>query len=95
MTLAAIGEKGFQFFKEETLDMVLIDLGIPEMSGWEVCRKIKQISPDTPAGMMTGGEMDQGKMDACGLDFLISKPFDLNRISNVVAETMSSKAGWF
>ncbi len=52
MTLAAIGEKGFQFFKEETLDMVLIDLGIPEMSGWEVCRKIKQISPDTPAGMM-------------------------------------------
>ncbi|MCJ7783615.1 MAG: response regulator, partial [Desulfobacterales bacterium] len=95
VTLAANGEKGIQLFKEEKFDMVLTDLGMPGMSGWEVCRMVKKISPDTPVGMITGwgAEMSQSKMDEYGLDFLISKPFDLNQILNVVAETMESKGG--
>ena len=95
VTLAANGEKGIQLFKEEKFDMVLTDLGMPGMSGWEVCRMIKKISPDTPVGMITGwgAEMSQSKMDEYGLDFLISKPFDLNQVLNVVAETMESKGG--
>ena len=95
VTLAANGEKGVQIFKEGKFDMVLTDLGMPGMSGWEVCRTIKQISPDTPVGMITGwgAEMDQGKMEEYGLDFLLPKPFDLNQILNVVAETMESRKG--
>ncbi len=95
VTLAADGEKGVQLFQEGKYDMVLTDLGMPGMSGWEVCRMIKKISPDTPVGMITGwgAEMSQSKMDEYGLDFLISKPFDLNQILNVVAETMESKRG--
>jgi CheY-like chemotaxis protein len=95
VTLAADGEKGVQLFQQGKYDMVLTDLGMPGMSGWEVCRMIKKISPDTPVGMITGwgAEMSQSKMDEYGLDFLISKPFDLNGILNVVAETMESKGG--
>jgi PAS domain S-box-containing protein len=95
VTLAANGEKGVQLFKEGKFDMVLTDLGMPGMSGWEVCRMIKEISPDTPVGMITGwgAEMSQSKMDEYGLDFLVSKPFDLNQVLNVVAETMESKRG--
>jgi nitrogen-specific signal transduction histidine kinase/CheY-like chemotaxis protein len=95
VTLAADGERGVQLFQEGKYDMVLTDLGMPGMSGWEVCRMIKRISPDTPVGMITGwgADMSQSKMDEYGLDFLISKPFDLNQILNVVAETMESKRG--
>jgi PAS domain S-box-containing protein len=95
VTLAADGERGVQLFQEGKYDMVLTDLGMPGMSGWEVCRMIKRISPDTPVGMITGwgADMSQSKMDEYGLDFLISKPFDLNQILNVVAETMESKGG--
>ncbi len=93
VTLATDGEKGVQLFQEGKFDMVLTDLGMPGMSGWEVCRMIKRISPDTPVGMITGwgAEMSQSKMDEYGLDFLISKPFDLKQILNVVAETMESR----
>ena len=93
VTLAANGEKGIQLFKEGKFDMVLTDLGMPGMSGWEVCRTVKQISPNTPVGMITGwgAEMSQSKMNEYGLDFLICKPFDLGHILNVVAETMESK----
>jgi len=93
VTLAEDGKKGVQLFKEEKFDMVLTDLGMPGMSGWEVCQAIKKISPHTPVGMITGwgAEMSRSKMEEHGLDFFISKPFDFNQILNVVAETIESK----
>jgi CheY-like chemotaxis protein len=97
VTLAEDGEKGIQLFKEGKFDMVLTDLGMPGMSGWEVCRMIKKINPHTPVGMITGWgmEMSRSKMEEYGLDFFISKPFDFNQILNVVAETMESKGETF
>ncbi len=97
VTLAEDGEKGIQLFKEGKFDMVLTDLGMPGISGWEVCRMIKKISPHTPVGMITGwgAEMSRSKMEEYGLDFFISKPFDLNQILNVVTETMESKGERF
>jgi PAS domain S-box-containing protein len=93
VTLAENGEKGIQLFKERKFDMVLTDLGMPGMSGWEVCRMIKEISPNTPIGMITGWgmEMNRNKMEEYGLNFIISKPFDLNQILNVVAENIETK----
>jgi PAS domain S-box-containing protein len=97
VTLAENGEKGIQLFKEGKFDMVLTDLGMPGISGWEVCRMIKKISPHTPVGMITGWEMEmsRSKMEEYGLDFFISKPFDFNQILNMVAETMESKGETF
>ncbi|MGB7575022.1 MAG: PAS domain S-box protein, partial [Thermodesulfobacteriota bacterium] len=93
VTLAEDGRRGVQLFKEGKFDIVLTDLGMPGVSGWEVCRMIKEISPHTPVGMITGwgGERSQSKMEEYGLDFIISKPFDFAQILNVVAETMESK----
>jgi len=55
----------------------------------------KKITPDTPVGMITGwgAEMSHSKMEEYGLNFLVSKPFDLDQILNVVAEAMESKGG--
>ncbi len=93
VTLAEDGRKGVQFFKEGTFDIVLTDLGMPGVSGWEVCRMIKGISPNTPVGMITGwgGEKSQDKMEEYGLDFFIPKPFDFTQILNVVTEIMESR----
>ena len=97
VTLAEDGEKGLQLFKKGTFDIVLTDWGMPGISGWEVCRMIKKISPHTPIGMITGWgtEMSQSQIEEYGLDFFISKPFDFNQILNVVTETMESKRNRF
>ena len=97
VTLAEDGGKGVQLFKEGNFDLVLTDLGMPGVSGWQVCRMIKEVSPRTPVGMITGwgDERNRSKMEEYGLDFFISKPFDLAQILNVVAEIMESKEGWF
>jgi PAS domain S-box-containing protein len=97
VTVAENGEEGIRLFKEKEFDIVLTDLGMPGMSGWEVCRMIKQISPRTPVGMITGWgmELGKGKMEEYGLDFLIPNPFEFNQILKVVAETMESKERLF
>jgi len=93
VTVAENGEEGIRLFKEKEFDIVLTDLGMPGMSGWEVCREIKKMSPRTPVGMITGWGMEVGqdKMKEYELDFLISKPFNLSQILSVLDETVQSK----
>ncbi len=94
VTLASSGEEGLRLFKEQPFDMVLSDLAMPGVSGWEVCRRIKEISPRTPVAMITGWglELDSQKVEESGVDRVISKPFDFGRILQVVSEMRASKA---
>jgi DNA-binding response OmpR family regulator len=86
VTVARNGEEGLRLFKEKRFDMVLTDLGMPGMSGWEVCREIRKIDPETPVGMITGWgtEVDEDKKKENGVSFIVSKPFDFNQILNVI-----------
>jgi len=97
VTLAEDGEKGVRLFEEGKFDVVLTDLGMPGMSGWEVCRLIKAINPRTPVGMITGwgAEISRRKMEEYDLDFYISKPFDLHQILNAVTQALESKEEGF
>ena len=93
VTVAQNGDEGIRLFQAKEFDIVLTDLGMPGMSGWEVCQKIKKMNPYTPVGMMTGWgmEVSQGKMEECGLDFIIAKPFDFNQIIRVVSEKIEPR----
>ncbi len=88
------GEEGIRLFKEGNFDMVLTDLGMPGMSGWEVCKAIKKMNPHTPVGMITGweAEVDQAKIEENGIDLLIPKPFQFDQILQVLGETITSKS---
>jgi PAS domain S-box-containing protein len=96
VTVAKDGEEGIRLFREKEFDIVLTDLGMPGMSGWEVCKSIKRMKSSTPVGMITGWgmELSQGKMKEYGLDFLLSKPFDFNQIVKVVSETIESRTSF-
>ena len=93
VTVAENGMEGIRLFREKEFDIVLTDLGMPGMSGWEVCKAIKGGSPNFPVGMITGWgmEVDRVKIEESGLDFVISKPFDFNQILNIMAETLESQ----
>lgn len=90
VTLAKDGIEGINLFKEMKFDIVLTDLGMPGLSGWEVCKAIKEISPQTPVGMITGweGMIDQSEVKEKGPDFILSKPFDFNFILKKIDETL-------
>ena len=57
-------------------DLVLLDVMMPVMDGWEVCRKIRETS-DVPVIFLTarGEEFDELECFECGADDFITKPF--------------------
>lgn len=69
-------ELGLTKFFEDTFSLVLLDVMLPGIQGWEVCKKIKKIS-DTPIIMLTalGDEDDEVRGLELGVEDYIGKPF--------------------
>lgn len=75
---AADGAEALRLFAQESPDMVLLDVMMPVMDGWEVCRRLRQTSR-VPILMLTarGEEEDELNGFALGADEYIAKPFSL------------------
>ncbi len=85
---ASNGRQGVEQFKNSRFDMVFTDLGMPEMSGWDVARFIKNVKPDVPIAMITGwgAEFDQKQLKDAGIDLVVAKPFSMDHIVSLVGE---------
>jgi len=70
------GRTGLKMFETETPDVVILDLGLPDMDGLEVCREIRR-SSDTPIIMLTarGQEAEKVRGLESGADDYVTKPF--------------------
>jgi CheY-like chemotaxis protein/nitrogen-specific signal transduction histidine kinase len=88
VAVASGGEEGIRVFKEGDFDLVLTDLGMPEVSGWQVAKAIKKIKPRTPVVIVTGWgvTLDKEKVRESGIDLQISKPFRIPRLLKMVSE---------
>jgi CheY-like chemotaxis protein len=78
---------------EHTLpDLVLTDLGMPEMSGAEVARRVKAAHPRLPVILLTGwGDTTTlPKADRQSVDRVLGKPVRLADLLQVVAELTES-----
>ncbi|WP_156288451.1 response regulator transcription factor [Oceanobacillus salinisoli] len=74
----AMGAKeALEYFKKETFNIVLLDIMMPEINGWELCKEIRSFS-DVPIIMVTAREQkdDIVKGLKLGADDYITKPFD-------------------
>ena len=74
---ASNGEEAIDvFFSEKNIELVILDVMMPKMDGWAVCREIRQYS-QVPIVMLTAksGEKDELLGFELGVDEYISKPF--------------------
>jgi DNA-binding response OmpR family regulator len=91
--IAPDGGKGIEEFQLFSPDLVLLDIMLPVMDGWGVCRKIRETST-TPIIMLTakGETMDRISGLEMGADDYIVKPFEMKevlaRIHAVLRRTM-------
>jgi PAS domain S-box-containing protein len=82
------GREGVRVFQQESFDLVLTDLGMPECTGWEVASAIKKIAPRTPIALITGWALTlgRGKLKEAGVDLVLNKPFQVAEVMALVAE---------
>jgi DNA-binding response OmpR family regulator len=73
------GEKGLHLALEKKLDLILLDIMLPGMNGYEICRKLKKEKPELPIIMITarGSEMDKVSGLDIGADDYLTKPFSI------------------
>ncbi|MBI4908177.1 MAG: response regulator transcription factor [Acidobacteria bacterium] len=76
---AGDGETGLELLRKGEPDLVILDLMLPKMSGYEVCRRARSSGLLTPILMLTarGEEMDRVAGLDLGADDYVSKPFSL------------------
>jgi len=70
------GGKGLELVEAENPDVVILDIGLPDMDGFEVLREIRRFSP-VPVIMLTvrGDDIDVAKGLELGADDYVTKPF--------------------
>jgi len=79
---AADGETGYKMIGEEKPDLVVLDLMLPKMSGYEICRKVRTAGNETPILMLTarGEEADRVLGLDLGADDYVPKPFSIREL---------------
>jgi len=79
---ASDGETAYRLIREKHPDLVILDLMLPRMSGYEVCRKARAEGVRTPIIMLTarGEEADRILGLDLGADDYVSKPFSVREL---------------
>ncbi|MCH4166121.1 MAG: response regulator transcription factor [Megasphaera sp.] len=75
--VAATGKDGLKIFDKGNIDAVLLDIGLPDVDGFSVCQKIRELS-NIPILFITAKTSDEDKLKGLGMgaDDYIVKPFN-------------------
>jgi two-component system copper resistance phosphate regulon response regulator CusR len=100
------GAIGLKMFRNNPYNLVILDINLPGMNGYDLCKAIRAINPDVPVVMLTSMSAVEDKIEGfdAGADDYIIKPFDfrellvrvralLKRIHSTVATGTLLKAG--
>ncbi|HHT9112819.1 MAG TPA: response regulator, partial [Candidatus Wunengus sp. YC65] len=87
------GMAGIKMFKDGHYDIVITDVGLSDISGWAVSKKIKDMSPQVPIVFITGwgNQLSSSQLKECGVDFILAKPFKIEEISSIIKKALDSK----
>jgi DNA-binding response OmpR family regulator len=86
------GEECLEKLRREKPALVLLDVLMPDLDGWEVCKKIKEELKTTLVVMLTVKSRDKDKLksfDDAGADWHINKPFERERLTRTVRWLLS------
>jgi signal transduction histidine kinase len=85
---AGSGAEGLARLGDGTpVDVVVTDLGMPEMNGWDVARAVRARYPGLPVGLLTGWAvaLEIGDEERRGVDFVLAKPYTTEALRAALA----------
>jgi ligand-binding sensor domain-containing protein/signal transduction histidine kinase len=93
LAMAGSGEQGLEAWSKKNYDLIICDLGLPGMSGWEFIRTIRDDNNEIPIIALTGwGDMiSSEKAEAYHVNKVVSKPVKLTHLLNYIHELIIFK----
>ena len=99
----SMGRNGLEVFAHTDIDVVICDLGMPEMNGWQVASQLKDICSQRgvtrkPFILLTGwgGQVEEEELiEEAGVDRVLEKPVDIAKLLQVIQELTQNKSRIF
>jgi len=82
-------------FEAGQYDVVFSDLGLPDMSGWDVAKAIRSKNAQVPIVLLSGWgiQLDDVRIKECGVDLVLSKPCQMDELIDAVDEVVKRQRG--
>ena len=93
---AADGREGLYFALEYPIDLAIVDLGLPEISGLDLIRELREKGKTYPILILTARDRWQDKVDglSAGADDYVVKPFHFEEVTARVQALLRRSGGW-
>jgi len=90
---AARGEEALDIYEKQKIDLILLDVRLPDISGIEILKKIRETDPWLPIIIMTAYSGIQGAIEAIrfGANDYIAKPFDFEELRFIIEKCIESQ----
>ena len=89
------GKTGIKKFKETKPDVVILDVMLPEINGWDVLKKIKSgfKSKNVPVIVVTARDEDVDKLKGykLGADYYVTKPFNIKHLLSTIETVLTER----
>ena len=96
VTVVGDGPQALSFYNDHpgTVDLIILDLMLPGMSGYAVCETVRQQGGDLPVLMLTARTLTEDRIRGfdAGTDIYLQKPFDLEELLSIVRNLLSRQA---
>jgi CheY-like chemotaxis protein len=82
-----------QLLGERSVDLMITDLDLPGMTGWQLARQVRDLQPGIMVGLVTGwplGASDH-ELTARGVDFVLAKPFSGDALQASIEKLRSTR----
>jgi PAS domain S-box-containing protein len=88
---ALSGRDALRMIELGSYDLVFTDLGMPDMSGWEVAEKIADVKPGLPVALVTGwgNSLDEADARKRGVTAVVHKPFEIDELVQTAQRILS------
>lgn len=93
---ASTGEEAVEIFKNNKIDLIIMDLGLPKMNGIETTNEIRRLNSDVKIIILTSHNDEKEVLNSlkAGANAYCSKEINLQRLVQVV-QSVSEGAAWF
>ncbi|MEK7684782.1 MAG: response regulator [Verrucomicrobiota bacterium] len=92
VVLAANGQQGIERFNAERFDLLLLDLNLPDNSGWDIFGTLTSLNPFLPIIIITGRQNQHELAAGAGVGALMQKPLDVPRLLQTITELLAESA---
>lgn len=89
---AADGMEALERITHTTFDVVFVDLAMPQISGWETARQMRELCPGTVLVLLSGWGSSQSEemLEACGISHVLAKPVTTRQLRDLLARICST-----